>query len=287
MSRRHTAADRFDRTAATALGFDRAYQSESDAPDEQNFSSGDEDSQGRKSMRTTSEKAMRYDPGRVRLGTAFRDYWGIVRSRYADFVFKGCVGYLLLQLCLSAGVFSGAGAGLEALAHLRTAYLELRLADAVALLVRELGVLGPVIVTMLVTMRLRKHKRVYLLEYSLFEPPPHWRSSKADIIEMLRSARSAGGDEQDRSFTDTDIKFMEKVLANSGTGEGTAWPPGICNAKEGKPIDDSLSAAREEATTVLCGCLGRLFAETGVKPKEVGLEGIERNLHTQPSHVLS
>ena len=73
-------------------------------------------------------------------------------------------------------------------------------------------------------------------------------------------------------FTEADVAFMAKVLANSGTGDATAWPPGIVrllDAQPGSLADETMAACRHEAESVVCGSMEELFAKTGVKPKEV------------------
>ena len=63
---------------------------------------------------------------------------------------------------------------------------------------------------------------------------------------------------------------MEKVLSNSGTGDKTAWPPGIVRCLDpALSQDESLACARHEAETIVCGALESLFRSTSIQPKEV------------------
>jgi predicted naringenin-chalcone synthase len=66
------------------------------------------------------------------------------------------------------------------------------------------------------------------------------------------------------------MRVCLQVLSNSGTGERTAWPPGIVQCKDPKVRQDwSMQATREEASSVIFQCLEKLFAETGLQPKEI------------------
>ena len=71
-------------------------------------------------------------------------------------------------------------------------------------------------------------------------------------------------------FEEADVAFMSRLLEKSGTGEATAWPPGILRCRRrGEAQDKSMAAARAEAEAVICGSLAALFEKTGVRPKEV------------------
>merc|ERR1719310_2209956 len=63
---------------------------------------------------------------------------------------------------------------------------------------------------------------------------------------------------------------MSKVLSSSGTGDATAWPPGILKClDETQRQDQSMASTREEAEAVICSCLAAMFEKTKVTPKEV------------------
>ena len=65
---------------------------------------------------------------------------------------------------------------------------------------------------------------------------------------------------------------MERILNVSGTGEATHWPPGSTRLLTGadKP-DESIEAARDEAKTVIFGCLDELFEKTKIDPRRVSI----------------
>jgi len=82
--------------------------------------------------------------------------------------------------------------------------------------------------------------------------------------------RRVGETAADGSFVEADLDFMKRLLDKSGTGEDTAWPPGIVSCKHGESTHDySIAAARLEAETVITSCLEKLFTATGVTPKQV------------------
>ena len=56
-----------------------------------------------------------------------------------------------------------------------------------------------------------------------------------------------------RCFTEDSLDFMKRILERSGTGQATAWPPGIVKSLQpDAPVADrSIAASRKEAETVL------------------------------------
>jgi len=205
--------------------------------------------------------ALRYEPGDIRVRVSIiRDYIRVLRARYMDTVFKGALIVVAMQLLPSMlRLWLVAGSSFSGLYG---AIAEARVLDAVSVLFKELGWLGPTVCTILAALVLRRHRSVYLLDFALFEPPAEWCVSRAEIVLMLKQA---GRD----SFTPDDVAFMQRLLEKSGTGESTAWPPGILRCLKGEPQDQSMQAARDEAETVICSCLDSLFAKTGINPKEV------------------
>lgn len=83
-----------------------------------------------------------------------------------------------------------------------------------------------------------KEKTVYLLDFSTFEPPESWKCTSEQIMEMLKAQGC---------FTEESLKFQERMLAQSGVGPATAWPPGIIKCLRGEPRDSSTEAARHES----------------------------------------
>lgn len=83
---------------------------------------------------------------------------------------------------------------------------------------------------------------VYLLDFSTFEPPESWKTNREQLIEAMS---------KQPSFTEESLKFMDRMLAQSGVGPSTAWPPGIVQCLRGEPYDNSVEASRKEAEVSL------------------------------------
>ena len=95
---------------------------------------------------------------------------------------------------------------------------------------------------------LRQRRAVYLIEFTTFAPPDTWKCSHDELIQIMRNSGKV-----EKSFDEDDLAFMGKILANSGTGAATAWPPGIIRCKQpGVKQDQSVQGAREEAEVVIC-----------------------------------
>ncbi|GMH84256.1 hypothetical protein TL16_g09868 [Triparma laevis f. inornata] len=88
----------------------------------------------------------------------------------------------------------------------------------------------------------RMDNPVYLLNFSTFEPPSSWKVSHDEIIEMMKLQKC---------FTDESLSFMKRILARSGTGQATAWPPGIVQCLKGEETDNSIEGSRKEAEIVI------------------------------------
>ncbi|CBI32597.3 unnamed protein product, partial [Vitis vinifera] len=68
-------------------------------------------------------------------------------------------------------------------------------------------------------------------------------------------------------FDESALEFQRKILERSGLGEETYVP----EAMHYIPPQPSMAAAREEAEQVMFGSLDKLFANTNVKPKDIGI----------------
>ncbi len=103
---------------------------------------------------------------------------------------------------------------------------------------------------------------VYLVDFSVFQPPSDWAVSQKDCIDLLRKYGC---------YTEESIDFMGRILARSGTGEATHWPPGTSAMKHDPDakLDVSMDGARAEAQAVIFGTLDDLFAKTGINPKAI------------------
>ena len=110
----------------------------------------------------------------------------------------------------------------------------------------------------------RHHHPVYLVDFVTFEPPESWRLTHDELMTCMR---------RQRCFTEESIAFLKRVLDKSGTGQRTAWPPGItrCLRDESKTADQSVEAARKESETVICDVVQSCLQRTGTLPTEVDI----------------
>ena len=99
---------------------------------------------------------------------------------------------------------------------------------------------------------------VYLVDYACHRPAPHLRAPIRDFMEHSRLT----GD-----FDESSLEFQRKILERSGLGEETCVP----EAMHCVPPRPSMANARAEAETVVFGALDTLFANTGLKPNDIGV----------------
>ena len=119
---------------------------------------------------------------------------------------------------------------------------------------------------------------VYLLDFSTFEPPEEWKVSHEQLIEIMKNQGC---------FTPDSLEFMAKMLAHSGCGPSTAWPPGIVKCLEGHPADRSAEAARKESETVIYACVRDLLAKTKTKPRDIDILIINCSLFSPTPSLCS
>ncbi|XP_009365554.1 3-ketoacyl-CoA synthase 4 [Pyrus x bretschneideri] len=99
---------------------------------------------------------------------------------------------------------------------------------------------------------------VYLVDYACYRPPDHLKAPYQRFMEHSRLTQD---------FDDSSLEFQRKILERSGLGEETYVP----EAMHYIPPRPSMAAAREEAEQVMYGALDNLFANTHVKPKDIGI----------------
>jgi predicted naringenin-chalcone synthase len=109
---------------------------------------------------------------------------------------------------------------------------------------------------------LRRQNPVYLLGFATFKAPDSWKCSHKDICEIMR---------RQKCFTDDSINFMERILERSGTGQATAWPPGIvqCLHDPKAKSDRSIAASRKEAEIVIFDVVEKALQRAKVHPREI------------------
>lgn len=110
----------------------------------------------------------------------------------------------------------------------------------------------------------RHHHPVYLVDFVTFEPPDSWRLTHEQLMTCMR---------RQRCFTEESISFLKRILDKSGTGQRTAWPPGItqCLNSESATADQSVEAARKESETVICEVVRNCLHRTETYPTEVDI----------------
>lgn len=108
---------------------------------------------------------------------------------------------------------------------------------------------------------------VYLLSFSTFKAPDEWRVSHDEIIEMMR---------RQECYTEDSIGFMKRLLDRSGTGQRTAWPPGIVRSLKEKDengkwmkSDKSIEGSRKEAETIIFTIVEDAMKKANLTPKEI------------------
>jgi 3-ketoacyl-CoA synthase len=99
---------------------------------------------------------------------------------------------------------------------------------------------------------------IYLVDYSCYRPPDQLKAPYGSFMEHSRL---------NGNFDDSSLEFQRKILERSGLGEETYVP----EAMHQIPPTPSMAAAREEAEQVMFGALDNLFANTNVKPKDIGV----------------
>jgi len=107
---------------------------------------------------------------------------------------------------------------------------------------------------------MRRDNPVYLLSFATFKAPDSWKVSHEQLIEILSRLNC---------YNEESLSFMKRLLERSGTGQSTAWPPGIMQVLDGKPRKSSSEACREEAQTVIFDVVEKAMAKAKVKPSEI------------------
>ncbi|KAL4198916.1 hypothetical protein AMTRI_Chr03g48460 [Amborella trichopoda] len=99
---------------------------------------------------------------------------------------------------------------------------------------------------------------IYLVDYACYKPPSHLKVAFAQFMEHSKLSGK---------FDEPALEFQRKILERSGLGEETYFP----DAMHQLPPRLSMAAAREEAEQVMFGALDKLFSNTRIRPKDVGI----------------
>eukprot|EP00617_Octactis_speculum_P013059 CAMPEP_0185781460 /NCGR_PEP_ID=MMETSP1174-20130828/102524_1 /TAXON_ID=35687 /ORGANISM="Dictyocha speculum, Strain CCMP1381" /LENGTH=529 /DNA_ID=CAMNT_0028471449 /DNA_START=74 /DNA_END=1663 /DNA_ORIENTATION=+ len=109
----------------------------------------------------------------------------------------------------------------------------------------------------------RMEPSVYLLEFCCWEAPDDWKVSHDQLIEAMR---------RQQCYNEESISFMTRLLARSGTGQATAWPPSIVESlRSGNPQEISVENARLESETVIVSVIDQVLKATGTNPKDIDI----------------
>ncbi|KDP46259.1 hypothetical protein JCGZ_10099 [Jatropha curcas] len=101
-------------------------------------------------------------------------------------------------------------------------------------------------------------RSVYLVDYACYKPPP---KLQVKFHQFMEHSKLTG------DFDESSLEFQRKILERSGLGEETYVPEAMHHI----PPRPSMAAAREEAEQVMFGALDILFANTNIKPKDIGI----------------
>ncbi|KAL4389421.1 hypothetical protein HN51_010303 [Arachis hypogaea] len=101
-------------------------------------------------------------------------------------------------------------------------------------------------------------RSIYLVDYSCYKPPSNL---SVKFTQFMEHSKLTG------DFSDDSLDFQRKILERSGLGEETYVPEAMHHI----PPTPSMAAAREEAENVMFGALDNLFANTKIKPKDIGV----------------
>jgi 3-ketoacyl-CoA synthase len=171
----------------------------------------------------------RPEPERSRLISLIN--WFHVVSVFFPYVAMGLVGLFTLQFSLNV--------------YLNRGSVDLALATVAAASTPEvwlLGWQGAGLTLTLVYLLARVEAPCYLVDFACWEPPASWRVDHGQLLKMMAAQNC---------FNAQSMEFLAKILATSGTGQATAWPPSIVACLEtGKPQDRSVENARAESKQV-------------------------------------
>lgn len=114
----------------------------------------------------------------------------------------------------------------------------------------------------------RMDSPVYLLSFATFKAPDSWKLTHDEVVETMR---------RQGCFTEDSLSFLRRILERSGTGQTTAWPPGIVRCLEddesGQPLkaDRSMEGSRKEAETIIFDIVEQALRKANVKPHEIDI----------------
>ncbi|CAN0355354.1 unnamed protein product [Ectocarpus sp. 6 AP-2014] len=174
--------------------------------------------------------------------------WWQVASTYLPHLLLLALGVLVAQMC------GEAWNNQDALREAMQSTLQTTSRD----LFFDLGWKSTALFVVFVWWMSRGSAPLYMVDFSTFEPPEEWKVTHDQLAEIMR---------RQGCFTPESVSFMEKILSKSGTGQATAWPPGIikCLENPDTPADRSVEAARTEAEIVIFDVVGSVLEKFGMR----------------------
>ena len=105
------------------------------------------------------------------------------------------------------------------------------------------------------------HRPCYLMSFSTFKAPDSWKLTQDEIMTCM---------ENQGVFTEESLSFMKRMLSRSGTGNSTAWPPGISQSLDpSQKMDASIESSRKEAKIVIFEVVADALKKANVSAKEI------------------
>eukprot|EP00884_Botryococcus_braunii_P016482 jgi/Botrbrau1/3517/Bobra.341_2s0044.1 len=155
--------------------------------------------------------------------------------------------------------YGGAGAVAIALmmAFVQQSYLQISMYMAVSLAV--LGIVTLHLSTLLLGPLFGSP--VYLLDIACFGPPQRLRLTIDAAVEAMRRSPA---------FNEKNVRFMEKIMLNSGLGPATGVTDAIMRmGKTGAKLETTLQDSLYETEWIMFDCVEALLKKTAMDPKEI------------------
>jgi len=217
---------------------------------------------------TEDEGKKFYNVSRSRLVSLIN--WVHVAGTYLPYIWFAVVGVLVVQMLRVMYELR-----FNLVAFYNNEISEISLARPVAF---DLGWKSMALLALLIWYINHREKPVYLVDFVTWEPPESWKLSHEQIMKAM---------EVQGCFTEESLDFMRRMLAQSGVGPSTAWPPGITQCLDNKLQDRSANAARAEAEEVIYDTVGRLLKRTKTKAADIDILVINCSLFSPTPSLCS
>jgi len=179
--------------------------------------------------------------------------WWLVLTTYYPHIFVGLLCYLASQVTFDL-VTIGPSVPLETARSL---------AETMHPVLFDMGWRGTLLTLCVAYLWSRSHHPVYLVDFSVFEPPASWKVTHKELMDVMR---------KQKCFNEESLSFLTRILGKSGTGSQTAWPPGITRClHDNIAADKSVDAARLESETVIQDVVWRVLESSATAPREVDI----------------